>query len=214
MNQYLKIIIIVITIAILLGVGIFVYQKYLINNNDIISQKSVSKNNDLDSKPGEFTEPIADFTTRITKKPFGKYITPNDSPVQPERFSGYHTGVDIEYDDILTNVPVFALTDSKIEQVSYVSGYGGVVILSFNYNNKKTYAIYGHLRLSSVVQNNLVKKGEQFALLGTSYSPETDNERRHLHFGILKKNTVDLKGYVPALEELNSGWYNPLDIIK
>ena len=36
---------------------------------------------------------------RITKKPFGIFITTQNSPVQPERFSGYHTGVDVEYKD-------------------------------------------------------------------------------------------------------------------
>src|SRR3989344_7022766 len=45
-------------------------------------------------------EPIAEFSQRITKKPFGIYITPETSPVHPDKFDGFHTGVDIEYEDI------------------------------------------------------------------------------------------------------------------
>jgi hypothetical protein len=33
----------------------------------------------------------------LQKKPFGIYITPENSPVQPENFTGYHTGIDVEY---------------------------------------------------------------------------------------------------------------------
>jgi hypothetical protein len=32
----------------------------------------------------------------VTKKPFGIRVSPSDSPVQPERFVGYHSGVDFE----------------------------------------------------------------------------------------------------------------------
>lgn len=58
--------------------------------------------------------PIADFEGRITKKPFGIYITPQNSPVQPERFSGYHTGDDAEYGDVAADVPVYAVYDGQI----------------------------------------------------------------------------------------------------
>lgn len=40
--------------------------------------------------------PLTDAAARITKKPFGIFITPQNSPVQPERFSGFHTGTDFE----------------------------------------------------------------------------------------------------------------------
>src|SRR5579871_4518385 len=52
-------------------------------------------------------EPAKDFLQRVTKKPFGIYVTPTDSPVQPERFTGYHTGADGEYGDITADVPVY-----------------------------------------------------------------------------------------------------------
>ena len=39
-------------------------------------------------------EPIGQTEERITKKPFGIKISPENSPISPERFSGYHTGID------------------------------------------------------------------------------------------------------------------------
>lgn len=62
-----------------------------------------SQNVNQSEKPKKLPKivlPIAEFEKRITKKPFGIYITPQNSPVQPERFTGYHTGVDVEYEDI------------------------------------------------------------------------------------------------------------------
>lgn len=218
----LKIFFIVITLVIIGGGVFLVYKKYTKPyNKDGNSSPTNSTgatpaiNSTLNLNPqNESIAPIAEFSQRITKKPFGIFITPQNSPVQPERFSGYHTGVDIEYTDSEIDIPVYAIADGTVELVRTVSGYGGVIVLSFDYSGVKTYAVYGHLRLSSITKNNTVKKGEQIAVLGTGFSTETDGERRHLHFAILKKNMIDLKGYVPTLEDLNDGWYNPLDIIK
>src|SRR3989338_610817 len=56
-------------------------------------------------------EPIGRAISRVTKKPFGIKISPTSSPVSPERFSGYHTGVDFEVseEELNLNVPVFAI---------------------------------------------------------------------------------------------------------
>lgn len=155
---------------------------------------------------------INDFKNRITKKPFGIYITPKTSPVQPERFTGYHTGVDIEYQDITSDVPAYAIFDGKIVFSSgNVSGYGGVFIIEIQLNGQSHNILYGHIRpgfLPKVGQT--ITKGDQIGLLGTGYSSETDGERRHLHFAILSDNRIDLKGYVQTQTEL-SGWENPLD---
>src|SRR3990167_7147055 len=59
-----------------------------------------SGNQTLDQIPGinlsasPVSYPISDWLSRITKKKFGQYITPQTSPVQPERFTGYHTAAD------------------------------------------------------------------------------------------------------------------------
>jgi murein DD-endopeptidase MepM/ murein hydrolase activator NlpD len=152
--------------------------------------------------------PIADFKQRITKKPFGLYVTPKNSPVQPERFSGFHTGVDVEYEDIKGDVPVSAVCDGEIVVSRWVSGYGGTVVLKCQINKSDYYLLYGHLRTSSITKKTTIVKGEQIAVLGNGKTQETDFERKHLHFSI-HKNTLDLRGYVQNQNELKN-WIDPL----
>lgn len=155
-------------------------------------------------------EPVTDFKTRVTKKPFGIYITSQNSPVQPERFSGYHTGADSEYQDITGDVPVYAVADGKVVFSQIVSGYGGVLMLEIDLDRTKHTVLYGHIRPSSLPKvGQTFTKGGQIGLLGTGYSSETDNERRHLHFAILSDDRTDIKGYVQNESQL-SGWLDPL----
>jgi murein DD-endopeptidase MepM/ murein hydrolase activator NlpD len=152
--------------------------------------------------------PIADFRQRITKKPFGIYVTPKNSPVQPERFSGFHTGVDVEYEDVKEDVSVVAVCDGEIVLSRWVSGYGGTIGLKCQINKSDYYLIYGHLRTSSLTKKTKVLKGDQIAVLGNGNTQETDFERKHLHFSI-HKNTLDLRGYVQNQNELKN-WIDPL----
>jgi len=159
-----------------------------------------------------FADPVKDFKSRVTKKPFGIYITPQNSPVQPERFTGYHTGADAEYQDITADVPVFAIADCKVVLSETASGYGGVFMVSFDLDGATHTALYGHIRPSSLpVKEASFKRGDQLAVLGTAYSTETDGERRHLHFSILVDSSLNIKGYVQTKAEL-SGWIDPLTI--
>ena len=152
--------------------------------------------------------PIAEFKQRITKKPFGIYVTPKNSPIQPERFTGFHTGVDVEYTDATSDVPVFAVCDGDIVLARWVSGYGGTVVLKCQINNTDYFVLYGHLRTSSITKNIKVLKGSQIAVLGKGKTLETDFEREHLHFSV-HKNSLDLRGYVQKQSELN-GWIDPI----
>lgn len=157
--------------------------------------------------------PIKDFYARITKKPFGIYITPQTSPVQPERFTGYHTGTDIEYTDTSGDVQVYAIAGGVVLQSQTASGYGGVMVFRFTVDNKPVVALYGHLRATSMLPaGSKVTVGEQVAVLGTGFSTETDGERRHLHFSIRADNTVSLLGYVQNKADL-SGWIDPAEFL-
>lgn len=161
----------------------------------------------------QLTEPIAEFKPRTTKKFFGTYVTPSNSSVSPERFTGYHTGVDVEYTDTTSDIPVFAIADGIIVTSEYASGYGGVMVIKHEISGKTLYAVYGHLKPSSMLQTGTqVKGGEQIGVLGTGYSSETDGERRHLHFGIAKINTI--KGYTSNKSELEINWIDPLLLYK
>jgi len=156
--------------------------------------------------------PIENFFSRVTKKPFGIYITAATSPVTPERFQGYHAGTDAEAteDDAKADIAVMATADGKVVHVGRVGGYGGVIILQHTINNEKVLSLYGHIRLSSatVEKNDIVKKGEQIAFLGTGYTAETDSERQHLHFAVIKGWTITYKGYVQTQKELDA-WHDP-----
>lgn len=158
----------------------------------------------------ELLKPIADFDTRITKKSFGTYITPKNSPVSPEKFSGYHTGVDVEYEDVVGDVPVVAITSGEVVTSKLATGYGGVVVIRHLINDQQIYAIYGHLRPDSLPEiDTKVSRGDTIGYLGTGYSSETDGERRHLHFGISKTNS--LLGYTNHQSDLNN-WLDPLSL--
>lgn len=160
----------------------------------------------------DLAAPTMEFKQRVTKKPFGIYITKQNSPVQPERFTGYHTGADAEYEDVSADVPVFAAADGTVVLSKTASGYGGVLMIEIDLNDAKRTILYGHIRPSSLPKvGQKVSRGMQIGLLGTGYSSETDGERRHLHFAVLSDNRLDIKGYVQAKSEL-SGWIDPLSL--
>ncbi len=154
------------------------------------------------------TYPTLEFNQRITKKPFGMYITPQNSPVKPERFSGYHTGVDVEFENTEEDVPVFSVCDGELVLSKWVNGYGGTAVIKCQNN----YYLYGHLKLNSITNETQIPKDKQIAILGQGNTQETDFERKHLHFGV-HKNSLNLKGYVSTQSELQS-WIDPLLVLN
>lgn len=158
----------------------------------------------------KYSYPIDNFSSRITKKPFGIYITPKNSPVTPERFSGYHTAVDIEYEDVESDVPVYSIADGQVIFSGTVNGYGGIIAIQY----PEFIGIYGHLRPSSLLSvNTTISRSQQIAVLGRGYTTETSGERKHLHFAILKESKLDFRGYVQSQSQL-SPWLNPLDLYQ
>ncbi|MFH0819529.1 MAG: metallophosphoesterase [bacterium] len=172
-----------------------------------LSQKESIKEKTKEAPP-ELTLnfPLSQALKRITKKPFGIKVSPNDSPIKLERFSGYHTGTDFEIfeDEKDKEVAVLAICDGKIIKKGFVSGYGGVMVEQCQIENQPVTVIYGHISLenSKVGLGNSVKQKEIISFLGRGESPETDGERKHLHLGIHKGQEIDLRGYVKQKEEL------------
>ena len=149
---------------------------------------------------------------RVTKKTFGIYITPQNSPVQPERFSGYHTGSDFEVfpEELDIDVPVHTVCSGTLKLKETASGYGGVAVQACELNGEAITVIYGHLKLVSITKKageNLTV-GETLGILGTNKSTDTDGERKHLHLGIHKGTSTNIKGYV-SLESQLSDWVDP-----
>lgn len=154
--------------------------------------------------------PLNDSLSRITKKPFGIYITPQNSPVSPERFSGYHTGTDFEIfdDEKEKSVEVKTVCDGEILRAGKVSGYGGLVVQDCTINEQVVTVLYGHLNLSDLRKLKLgstLEEGAVIAKLGEDKSLDTNGERKHLHLGIHKGGKIDVWGYVNAEKELE-GW--------
>jgi murein DD-endopeptidase MepM/ murein hydrolase activator NlpD len=157
----------------------------------------------------KFQPPLERAGERVTKKPFGIFIYPRTSKVQPERFQGYHTGVDFEIfpEELDQDIPIYAITSGKILVKRSATSYGGVLVESAKLDNSPATIIYGHLSLSSIGKNvgDSLTAGEQIGFLGKNKSPETDGERKHLHLGIHKGSEINIRGYASSKEEL-SGW--------
>lgn len=157
------------------------------------------------------SSPLENAASRITKKPFGIFVTPKNSPVSPERFLGYHTGLDFEVfpEEKDMDVPVSAVSSGKIVLKEWASGYGGVLVEESEYEGTPVTIVYGHLNLESISKKTgeVLEKGEEIGFLGSGYSHDTDGERKHLHLSIHKGSEINILGYVQNKNQL-SGWFD------
>ncbi|MBU1074534.1 M23 family metallopeptidase [Patescibacteria group bacterium] len=193
------------------------YDLLVINENIENSNLAVNANTESQLETAEAQIPIDRPSDRITKKPFGIKITPQNSPIQPERFFGYHTGSDYEIfeDELEKDLEVRAICAGKLRQKTTATGYGGVIIHDCELENQIVTVVYGHLKLTSVnIEVGLtVGIGDVIGLLGDNESEETDGERKHLHLSIHRGKEVNIKGYVQNESELDS-WIDPISIIN
>lgn len=190
-----------------------------INTNIVVAvNDSSNENSNADiifeetKPPPALVFPLDNALSRVTKKPFGIKVSPSNSPVSPERFSGYHTSVDFETfpkeQDI--DVTVHAVCSGTLLVKEYATGYGGVAVQSCTLENEAVTIVYGHVKLASITKSvgDQILAGENLGILGKGYSAETDGEPKHLHLGIHKGTGVNIKGYVQTSAELAS-WLDP-----
>ncbi|MFH1207887.1 MAG: M23 family metallopeptidase [Patescibacteria group bacterium] len=160
----------------------------------------------------DFIAPISDALSHIAKKPFGIFITPKNSPVQPERFTGYHTGVDFETmpSEANTEVGISAACAGVIRVRQWVSGYGGVLVQDCVINGQTVTVLYGHMNIDSVTTaaGQTLKQGDFIGNLGQGNTQQTDGERKHLHIAIHVGELINYKGYVSSQDQLKS-WLDP-----
>jgi murein DD-endopeptidase MepM/ murein hydrolase activator NlpD len=187
------------------------------NNAQQSNEPALEQSPAASDKPAAaLTAPLGRVSDRVTKKPFGIYITPATSPVEPEKFQGYHTGVDFETfaEEQTSDVSVKAVCTGKLLVKRTASGYGGVAVQSCALNDQAVTIVYGHMRLASISAQvgEILQAGQQIGLLGTGFSSETDGERKHLHLGIHKGTAINIAGYVADKASLNN-WLNILDYI-
>ena len=159
---------------------------------------------------GAIYVPTRGFFARQTENPFGVFRT--------GRFTGYHSGVDVEISpsDMDKNVPVYSIYTGTVASVENASGYGGVVTIWHRLGDSQVLGVYGHLRLRDikVSRGQKVKSGEIIGYLGANYSSETDGERKHLHFGLNKTGKKSVLGYVDSREELSEDWFDPTKFLR
>lgn len=165
----------------------------------------------------EISAPLSRALERVAKKPFGLKVSPQDSPVSPERFSGYHTGVDFETfpEEQEADVSVFTVCAGQLLQKRLASGYGGVAVQICKVNGQEVTVVYGHLRLASITARpgQALAAGELLGALGEGFSPETDGERKHLHLSIHLGKSVNIAGYVKIPAELDR-WLDAEALLK
>ena len=162
--------------------------------------------------------PMTDFLTGAvaSEKPFGIFVSPENSPIQPERFTGYHTGVDVTPTRSSANqaIPIFAIANGAVVFSQSAPGYGGVLAIRHLINDKQILAVYGHLDPRSLARNNRpVHGGERIGFLGKAFSAETDFERQHLHFGLYRGGDINIRGYVKNKSDL-AQWLDPVAFFK
>lgn len=180
----------------------------IVADSNIIIEDNQFPKNELDS----LGEPLDRSRERVTKKPFGIFITPQNSPVSSENFRGYHTGTDFEIfsEELNSDISVRAICEGKIILKKYATGYGGVLVKNCEINSESVTVIYGHLNLNSIVKSvgDNLEAGEVFGKLGADKSNETSGERKHLHLGIHKGSVINILGYVQSKKELDN-WIDP-----
>ncbi|MEK7067480.1 MAG: M23 family metallopeptidase, partial [Patescibacteria group bacterium] len=146
----------------------------------------------------------------------GAYVTPQNSPVSPERFSGYHTGIDLEIFSNEAGIPVEAraVCGGTLLKKDYVSGYGGVAAQSCTLDGALITVLYGHLKLDSIALSvgDTISAGDFLGILGAGYTSETDGERKHLHLSFRRGEEIDLRGYAADKAELDN-WIDPYPYI-
>jgi len=153
--------------------------------------------------------PLPDGAKRLTPLYFGLYVTPEKNPISPpERFIGYHSGLDFEIlpGEEEKEVPVLAACDGKVIYNQWAGGYGGLVIQQCFLKGDPVTVLYGHLDAASVLfkEGDALKTGQVIGNLGNARSEETDGVRKHLHFSVHMGDTVALLGYVQTDEELGA----------
>jgi len=191
--------------------------EFLINASKVTTETreektETPKTENPEEESPELADPIENPESRVTKKSFGEFINPENSPIQPERFSGFHTGVDFEVfeEELNTKIPIKAICSGPIKIRRQASGYGGVVVQSCNLKSQEVTVVYGHLDLNSIEkrEKDQLEKNEFIGNLGKDRSSETDGERKHLHLGIHKSSYVNILGYVQNENELKE-WIDP-----
>jgi hypothetical protein len=155
-----------------------------------------------------YSQPLPRAQSRPTPLHFGLYVTPDpeNNPIDPpERFSGYHAATDYEIfrGEEKKAIRVYAICGGTIAFSGFSEGYGGLVTQHCTLNGEPVTVLYGHLAVDSLIESGTeVGMGDMLGILGAPRSRDTDGSRKHLHLGIAKGHSGEVRGYVQSEEEL------------
>lgn len=163
-------------------------------------------------------DPLPNSRQRPQLLTFGRYVTPDpaQNPIDPpERFTGYHTALDLEIheEEQDEDIPVHAVCTGEIASSDLVSGYGGLVVQRCKFNGDDTTVIYGHLDADSLpATGERIQSGGVLGTLAQAYSEESGFNRKHLHLGIHTGTEIDVRGYVQTQAELEN-FLDPKEVL-
>jgi murein DD-endopeptidase MepM/ murein hydrolase activator NlpD len=165
-------------------------------------------------------QPISHYDERPKLLTFGLYVTPDPetNPIDPpERFTGFHTALDLEIfpEEIDQPVEVLAICDGKVVEAKAADGYGGIIIHSCSLRGQEVTVLYGHLNPATLTRKigEAVRTGEKLGELAPAFSAESGSTRKHLHLGIHKGTEIELLGYVQDQAALHE-FLDPKELIK
>lgn len=164
---------------------------------------------------GTLEDPLPKASMRATPLSFGLHVTPNSeqNPIDPpERFTGYHTGVDYEVttEELEDEVPVFTICKGKVAYSGFASGYGGVLIQYCRLAGAPVTVLYGHLSLDGLPsKGTMLQSGNRIGALASAKSEESGGNRKHLHLGIHRGSEIKFLGYVQREDDLTE-FLNPI----
>ena len=162
------------------------------------------------SADGEVAWPLPGAEERPTPLSFGLYVTPDpeQNPIDPpERFTGYHAAVDFEIlpGEEEAEVPVFAACDGEGAAAELAEGYGGLVTQRCVIRGERVMALYGHLSLNDLPRSGArLQAGDRLGTLAPARSADSGETRKHLHFGLVRGWSDEIRGYVQEESELRA----------
>lgn len=177
-------------------------------NKDTLSARFMPTNN----------VPLPNMNARPQLLRFGMYVTPDpdQNPISPpERFIGYHAALDLEIieGEEDKDVPVRAVCNGTIVLSTSIKGYGGTIVQQCTLKEQIVTVLYGHLDLSSLSKiDSETAKGQVIGKLAPAGTEDSGHTRKHLHLGIHKGETIDVRGYVQNEKELEA-FIDPKEIL-
>ena len=155
-----------------------------------------------------FGSPLSLAHGRPTPLHFGLYVTPDpdNNPIDPpERFTGYHVGLDFEIfpGEEDEEVPVMAVCSGKVTSSGFADGYGGLVMQECTLNGEPIQVWYGHLSIPGLIASGTdVNVGDVIGVLGAARTHDSGGNRKHLHLGMRKGSGGQPLGYVQTEAEI------------